>query len=68
MSTFATPPDRATAGSVALGRDRSHELLGQVMGLAAITAGFTALGAYIGRDLSGMTGLPARPRPLRRRT
>ena len=28
-------------------------LFGQVMGLVAVTIGFTALGAYIGRDLSG---------------
>ena len=38
-------------------RDRSHELLGQVMGLVAGTVGFSALGAYLGRDLSGGTGL-----------
>jgi modulator of FtsH protease len=38
-------------------RDRSHALLGQVMGLVAVTVGFTALGAYLGRDLSGGTGL-----------
>ena len=38
-------------------RDRSHALLGQVMGLVAVTVGFSALGAYLGRDLSGGTGL-----------
>jgi modulator of FtsH protease len=27
------------------------------MGLVAVTVGFTALGAYLGRDLSGVTGL-----------
>jgi modulator of FtsH protease len=36
---------------------RDRELLGQVMGLVAITVGFAALGAYLGRDLSGETGL-----------
>ena len=41
----------------AAARDRSHELLGQVMGLVAVTVGFTALGAYLGRDLGGGTGL-----------
>jgi modulator of FtsH protease len=35
----------------------THALFGQVMGLVAITVGFTALGAYIGRDLSGGVGL-----------
>jgi FtsH-binding integral membrane protein len=38
-------------------RCRSRALLGQVMGLVAVTVGFTALGAYLGRDLSGATGL-----------
>src|SRR5439155_2341811 len=38
-------------------RDRTHELLGQVMGLIAVAVGFSALGAYLGRDLGGMTGL-----------
>jgi len=32
-------------------------LLGQVMGFVAVAVGFTALGAYLGRDLSGATGL-----------
>jgi FtsH-binding integral membrane protein len=40
-----------------LSRDQSRALLGQVMGLVAITVGFTALGAYIGRDLSGGVGI-----------
>ena len=35
----------------------TRQLLGQVMGFVAVTVGFTALGAYIGRDLSGGTGL-----------
>ena len=34
-------------------------LFGQVMGLVALTLGFTALGAYIGRDLSGGWGILA---------
>ena len=38
-------------------RNGSHALLGQVMGLVAVTVGFTALGAYLGRDLGGGTGL-----------
>jgi FtsH-binding integral membrane protein len=32
-------------------------VFGQVMGLVAATVGFTALGAYIGRDLSGGAGI-----------
>ena len=35
----------------------SRAVLGQVMGLVAVTVGFFALGAYLGRDLSGGTGL-----------
>jgi FtsH-binding integral membrane protein len=46
-----------TTFAPAIARDRSHELLGQVMGLVAVTVGFTALGAYLGRELSGETGL-----------
>lgn len=34
-------------------------LFGQVMGLVAITVGFTAFGAYAGRDLSGGWGIVA---------
>ena len=36
-----------------LTRDQSRSVLGQVMGLVALTLGFLALGAYIGRNLSG---------------
>jgi FtsH-binding integral membrane protein len=36
-----------------LSRDETGKLFGQTMGLVAITAGFFALGAYLGRDLSG---------------
>ena len=46
----------ATSATVArpLGRDEAGRLLGQTMGLVALTAGFFALGAYIGRETSGM--------------
>jgi FtsH-binding integral membrane protein len=37
--------------------DRTRALLGHVMGLVALTVGCAALGAYVGRDLSGGTGL-----------
>ncbi len=38
-------------------RERTHTLFGHVMGLVAVTVGFAALGAYIGRNLTGGTGL-----------
>jgi modulator of FtsH protease len=38
---------------VPLTRDESGVLLGQTMGLVAVTSGVFALGAYLGRDLSG---------------
>jgi len=39
-----------TAGATA--RDRTHTLFGQTMGYVAVTTGFFALGAYLGRNLS----------------
>jgi FtsH-binding integral membrane protein len=51
---------KATYNDQALGtltRDQSRAVFGQVMGLVAITVGFTALGAYIGRNMSGGAGL-----------
>jgi FtsH-binding integral membrane protein len=52
-----TYDELALGGSAALARDRSRAVFGQVMGLVALTVGCTALGAYIGRNLSGGTGL-----------
>src|SRR3954464_1402883 len=49
-------PDSAI-GSKPAARDQARELLGPVMGYVAVTVGFAALGAYLGRDLSGATGL-----------
>jgi len=40
----------------ALTRDQERGVFGQVMGLVALTLGTTALGAYVGRNLSGGTG------------
>ena len=46
------------SGSLAYGtpgtavRDRTHTLFGQTMGYVAVTTGFFALGAYLGRNLS----------------
>ncbi len=48
-----------TAGRIAITRDESRAVFGQVMGLVALTLGFLALGAYIGRDLSGAWGILA---------
>src|SRR3954470_4388358 len=36
-----------------LARDDARAVFGQVMGLVAFTLGFLALGAYVGRDLTG---------------
>jgi modulator of FtsH protease len=38
-------------------RDQTRGVFGQVMGLVALTLGCTALGAYVGRDLTGGTGI-----------
>lgn len=38
-------------------RDRSRAVFGQVMGLVAFTVAFAAAGAYVGRNLTGGTGI-----------
>ena len=45
------------AQPVPLTRDQARAVFGQVMGLVALTLGCLALGAYIGRDLSGWLGI-----------
>jgi FtsH-binding integral membrane protein len=57
MSTFKTTYDDPARRGDATPHDRARELLGQVMGYVAVTVGFAALGAYLGRDLSGAIGL-----------
>jgi FtsH-binding integral membrane protein len=52
MSTYDQP-----AYGAALTRDQTRAVFGQVMGLVAVTTGFAALGAYIGRNLSGGAGI-----------
>lgn len=47
----------AATGAATVTRDRARAVFGQVMGLVALTVGCTALGAYIGRNLSGGTGI-----------
>jgi FtsH-binding integral membrane protein len=54
---MATGNQFAAPGTAALSRDQSRAVFGQVMGLVAITVGFSALGAYIGRNLTGGVGL-----------
>ena len=56
MSTFETTFHDPAVGGDAIERD-ARALLGKVMGLVAVAVGFAALGAYLGRDLSGATGL-----------
>ena len=51
MSSFDTTLEPAVS------RDQSRALFGQTMGLVAVTTGFFALGAYLGRDLSQGWGL-----------
>jgi modulator of FtsH protease len=46
-----------TLGGQTLTRDQTRGVFGQVMGLVALTVGCTALGAYIGRNLTGGTGI-----------
>jgi modulator of FtsH protease len=46
-----------TAAPAPLSRAEAGGLLGQTMGLVALTAGLFALGAYIGRDTSGGWGI-----------
>jgi FtsH-binding integral membrane protein len=52
MSTY----DDAAVGGKAIGQD-AVGLFGQVMGLVALTVGCAALGAFLGRDLSGGVGI-----------
>lgn len=52
-----TSQDLGYALPGAVTRDRARAVFGQVMGLVALTAGCAALGAYVGRNLAGGTGL-----------
>jgi FtsH-binding integral membrane protein len=60
MSQPAAPSqslDELTIRRDAVARDSTRAVFGQVMGLVALTVGFAALGAYIGRDLNGGVGI-----------
>ncbi len=52
-----TYQDLGYAAPAVVTRDRTRAVFGQVMGLVALTVGCAALGAYIGRNLTGGTGL-----------
>jgi FtsH-binding integral membrane protein len=56
-STQSSFPELTPARSRAVVGDPARTVFGQVMGLVAATVGFTALGAYIGRNLSGGAGI-----------
>jgi FtsH-binding integral membrane protein len=43
--------------AVSLDRDQTRAVFGQVMGLVALTVGFLALGAYLGRNMTGGLGI-----------
>ena len=45
------------SAAVPLAGDQVRAVFGQVMGLVALTVGFAAFGAYIGRNLSGGVGI-----------
>ena len=57
MSTFKTTYDGPALAGDEIAHDRARALLGQVMGYVAVTVGFAALGAYLGRDFRGAIGL-----------
>src|SRR4051794_38305905 len=57
MSSIKTTYDDPALGGKAIAPDEARELLGRVMGYVAVTVGFAALGAYLGRNLTGGTGL-----------
>ena len=60
-SSSSRPPIGTTYDTTGVGGEEvaldARGLFGQVMGYVAVTVGFAALGAYLGRDLSGGAGL-----------
>ena len=58
MSTRSELRDHAlAAGNRSFAQSEARSVFGQVMGLVAVTVAFTALGAYLGRDLPGGAGI-----------
>jgi FtsH-binding integral membrane protein len=53
VGSTAAPGTLEQARAQAAVQARSRAVLGQVMFLVAVTVGFTAVGAWVGRDLSG---------------
>jgi FtsH-binding integral membrane protein len=49
--------DNVTLGGRAITRDETRSVFGQVMGLVALTVACTALGAYVGRNMTGGAGI-----------
>jgi FtsH-binding integral membrane protein len=56
-STPVPVNESLSSGAAAVSGDQTRAVFGQVMGLVALTLGCLALGAYIGRDLSGGAGI-----------
>ncbi|MEA2441723.1 MAG: hypothetical protein QOH76_3147 [Thermoleophilaceae bacterium] len=57
MPSYEQPFVREGALAQPLERADARAVFGQVMGLVAVTVGFFAFGAYLGRNLTGGTGL-----------
>jgi FtsH-binding integral membrane protein len=57
MSSYEQPFVREGALEQPVEAADARAVLGQVMGLVAVTVGFFALGSYIGRDITGGVGL-----------
>jgi FtsH-binding integral membrane protein len=57
MSGYEQPYLREGALDHPAERADARAVFGQVMGLVAVTVGFFALGAYLGRNLTGATGI-----------
>jgi hypothetical protein len=57
MSTAGTTFDQPPLDAKAVALTKLGSCWAQVMAYVAVTVGFAALGAYLGRDLSGATGL-----------
>jgi FtsH-binding integral membrane protein len=57
MPTYEELGAQTGLGGAVSTRDQTRAVFGQVMGLVALTLGCTALGAYIGRNLTGSVGI-----------
>jgi FtsH-binding integral membrane protein len=59
MQTYDTRPTQPDLRTAAQTGDGAHTLFARTMGYVAGTAGLFALGAYLGRDLTGWVGIVA---------